>query len=110
MLKVSPDRLVKPGIEHATPGLQGKRVIYYTMGALSCHARIQESSLGGGGQVHLTRKAQATLFFCIYLVLYLFYRSKMVISFSKVPEGVQHFSRRGFQLFPGGRGPIVYSI
>ena len=29
MLKVSPDGLVKPGIEHATPGLQGKRVIYY---------------------------------------------------------------------------------
>ena len=28
----------------------------------------------------------------------------MVISFSKVPEGVQHFSRRGFQLFPGGGG------
>ena len=57
MLKVSPDRLVKPGIEHATPGLQGKRVIYYTMGALSCHARIQEFSSGGGGvggQVHLT--------------------------------------------------------
>ena len=25
-LKVSSDRLVKPGIEHATPGLQGKRL------------------------------------------------------------------------------------
>ena len=29
-LKVSSDRLVKPGIEPATPGLQGKRFIRYT--------------------------------------------------------------------------------
>ena len=29
-LKVSSDRLVKPGIEPATPGLQGKRFIHYT--------------------------------------------------------------------------------
>ena len=28
-LKVSSDRLVKPGIEPATPGLQGKRFIHY---------------------------------------------------------------------------------
>ena len=27
-LKASSDRLVKPGIEHATPGLQGKRFVY----------------------------------------------------------------------------------
>ena len=32
-LKVSPDRLVKPGIEPATPGLQGKRFIHYTTAA-----------------------------------------------------------------------------
>ena len=32
-LKVSFDRLVKPGIEPATPGLQGKRFIYYTTAA-----------------------------------------------------------------------------
>ena len=49
MLKVSSDRLVKQGIEPATPGLQGKRVIYYTMGALSCHARIKEFLSGGPG-------------------------------------------------------------
>ena len=29
-LKVSSDRLVKPGIEPAIPGLQGKRFIHYT--------------------------------------------------------------------------------
>ena len=32
-LKVSSDRLVKPGIEPATPGLQGKQFIYYTTAA-----------------------------------------------------------------------------
>ena len=32
-LKVSSDRLVKPGIEPATPGLQGKWFIHYTTGA-----------------------------------------------------------------------------
>ena len=32
-LKVSSDRLVKPGIEPATPGLQGKQFIHYTTAA-----------------------------------------------------------------------------
>ena len=32
-LKVSSDRLVKPGIEPATPGLQGKRFMHYTTAA-----------------------------------------------------------------------------
>ena len=32
-LKVSSNRLVKPGIETATPGLQGKRFIHYTTAA-----------------------------------------------------------------------------
>ena len=32
-LKVSSDRLEKPGIEPATPGLQGKRLIHYTTAA-----------------------------------------------------------------------------
>ena len=32
-LKVSSDRLVKPGIEPATPGLQGKGFIHYTTAA-----------------------------------------------------------------------------
>ena len=31
--KVSYDRLVKPGIEPATPGLQGKGFIHYTTAA-----------------------------------------------------------------------------
>ena len=34
-LKVSSDRLVKPGIEPATPGLQGKQFIHYTTAAPS---------------------------------------------------------------------------
>ena len=32
-LKVSSDRLVKPGIEPETPGLQGKLFIHYTTAA-----------------------------------------------------------------------------
>ena len=32
-IKVSSDRLVKSGIEPATPGLQGKRFIHYTTAA-----------------------------------------------------------------------------
>ena len=32
-VKVSSDRLVKPGIEPATPGLQGKRFTHYTTAA-----------------------------------------------------------------------------
>ena len=32
-LKVSSDRLVKPGLEPATTGLQGKRFIHYTTAA-----------------------------------------------------------------------------
>ena len=32
-LKVSSDRLVKPEIESATPGLQGKQFIHYTTAA-----------------------------------------------------------------------------
>ena len=47
-------------------------------------------------------KSSGNVIFCFFLVLNLFYRSKMVILFSKVPEGIQHFSRRRFQLFPGG--------
>ena len=33
LLKVSSDRLVKPGIEPATPGLQGKWFIHHTTAA-----------------------------------------------------------------------------
>ena len=107
MLKVSSDRLVKPGIEHATPGLQGKRVIYYTMGPFLAMRGSRNFRRGGGrrGAGPSDIKSSGNVIFCIFFfVLNLFYRSKMVISFSKVPEGVQHFSRRGFQLFPGGGG------
>ena len=42
-LKVSSDKLVKPGIEPATPCLQGKRFIYYTTAApnLQCRRRYK---------------------------------------------------------------------
>ena len=33
LLNVSSDRLVKPGIEPATPGLEGKWLIHYTTAA-----------------------------------------------------------------------------
>ena len=102
MLKVSSDRLVKPRIEHATPELQGKRVIYYTMGALSCHARIQEFSSGGPRSIWHKKLRQR--YFFVFLVLNLFYRSKMVILFSNVPEGVQHFFQKGIPTFSRGAG------
>ena len=41
-LKVSSDRLVKPGIEPATPGLQGKRFIHYTTAAPRALSHIKE--------------------------------------------------------------------
>ena len=44
-LKVSSDRLVKPGIEPATPGLQGKRFIYYTTAATALVSRWQTQSM-----------------------------------------------------------------
>ena len=34
---------------------------------------------------------------------------KEILSFFKVPEGVQHFLG-GVQLFTGGGGPIAYSL
>ena len=51
-LKVSSDILVKPGIEPATPGLQGKRFIHYTTAApplLVCYS----------DNVHLITKKKA---------------------------------------------------
>ena len=46
-LKVSSDRLVKPGMEPAIPGLQGKRFIHYTTAApyilWHIHLNLQKS-------------------------------------------------------------------
>ena len=57
---------------------------------------------------------EALMFF---LVLSLFYRSQMVnfkeiLSFVKVPEGVQHFPGEGGggHLFPGGGGGVQLLI
>ena len=43
---------------------------------------------GGGGGFRSYCHKKALTMFLFYLVLSLFYRSPMVISFSKVPEGV----------------------
>ena len=45
-LKVSSDRLVKPGIEPATLGLQGKRFIHYTIAALILKLGLIKLSVG----------------------------------------------------------------
>ena len=42
-LKVSSHRLVKPGMEPATPGLQGKRFIHYTTAAPHVYKNIIEN-------------------------------------------------------------------
>ena len=44
-LKVSPNRLVKLGIEPATPGLQGKRFIHYTIAAPSRLGDIENATI-----------------------------------------------------------------
>ena len=43
--KVSSDRLVKPGIEPATPDLQGKRFIHYTTAAPTVLLRFNVNDL-----------------------------------------------------------------
>ena len=55
-LIVSSDKLVKPGIEPATPGLQGKRFIHYTTVAplietklLHFHRVFKKTGRGEGG-------------------------------------------------------------
>ena len=55
-------------------------------------------------------KSSGNVIFCFFLVLNLFYRSKMVILFSKVPEGIQHFSRRRFQFFQGAGSNCLFPI
>ena len=66
--KVSSDRLVKPGIEPATPDLQGKRFIHYTIAAAhatkwlfiyrrdfsTCSMVVWGGGGGGGGGVAFT--------------------------------------------------------
>ena len=69
MLKVSSDRLVKLGIEHATPGLQGKRVIYYTMGpflAMRGSRNFRRGGGGGGGAGPSDIKSSGNVIFCIF--------------------------------------------
>ena len=94
---------------HTTP----KLTVAMPIGsAVSCHARIQKfSSGGGGGHVNLTKKNLTTLFvcFCFFLVLSLFYKSQMVNFKEKYhfqgSGGGLNFSRGGgVQLFPGGGG------
>ena len=72
------------------------------------HARIQEFSSGGSRSADKKRLWQRFFFFffflfCPQLILQKsngqFQRN---IPFFNVPEGVQHFTRGGVQLFPGG--------
>ena len=78
------------------------------------HARIQEfSSWGGGGGGPGQSDKKTLTFFFVFLVLILFYLSQ-IVNFQEN----YHFSRfkgvsnifQGVHLFPGGGGPIAYSV
>ena len=75
------------------------------------HVRIQEFS-SGGVQVSLTKKSCGNVFF--FSPQLILQKSngqfQRILSFFKVPEGVQHFPGGGVQLFPGGGGPFAYSL
>ena len=68
--KVSSDRLVKPGIEPAIPGLQGKRFIHYTTAAPNiCFGReikkiVFQYALLSGGLVPLGNKMRKGVVLC----------------------------------------------
>ena len=60
-LIASSDKLVKPGIEPTTPGLQGKRFIHYTTAAplietklLHCHRVFKKRGEERGGGVRVS--------------------------------------------------------
>ena len=70
------------------------------------HAQIQEFSSGGGSMSVRQKSPDNVSFLCSpQLILQKsngqFQRN---LSFSRVPEGVQHFPGGGVQLFPGGGG------
>ena len=84
--------------------------------AVNNHAWIQEFSSGGGVQVSLTKKALTTFFYTFFSPQLILQKSngqfQRILSFFKVPEGVQHFpgggptfSRGGFQLLISYRNP-----
>ena len=56
-LKDSSDRLVKPGIEPGTSGLQGKWFIHYTTAAPSYNEKLWDIIALGECEVHYTKKA-----------------------------------------------------
>ena len=100
---------------HTTP----KLTVAMPIGsAVSCHARIQEFSSGGGGEVRQSDKKSSDNvvclgLFCFFLALSLFYKSQMVNVKEKIifqgSGGGLNFSMGGVQLFPGG-GSIAYSL
>ena len=68
---------------------------------------------GGGVQVSLTKKA-LTFFFVFYFSPQLILQKsngqfQRILSFFKVPSGVQHFPGGGSNFFQG-EGPIAYSL
>ena len=91
-----------------------KRRFFITAPHFCLHARIQEFLSGGGGQGQSDKKALT-----FFLVLSLFFTAVMV-NFKEIyhfssPEGDQHFpggggGGGGVQIFPGGGGPIAYSL
>ena len=67
------------------------------------HARIQEFSPGGGGpKTTLITFFRHQLFY-IFTEGYQWFILRKTIFF-KVPEGVQHFTGEGVQIFQGGGG------
>ena len=94
-------RLIGLSVPSAEPSQHGDR-----------HAQIQEFSSGGVGPGQSDKKSSDNVFFFLFLVLSLFYRSQMV----KFKE-IYHFSRfqrgptfsRGGPTFSRG-GPIAYSL
>ena len=68
------------------------------------HVRIQEF-LSGGVQISMTKKALTVFFWFFFSPQLILQKSngqfQRILSFFKVPEGVQHFPG-GVQHFPGG--------
>ena len=57
---------------------------------------------GGGGPGPSDIKSSGNVIFCIYLVLNIFYRSKMVISFPRFQRGSNIFPEGDSNFFQGG--------
>ena len=85
-----------------------KRDVRLTVTNIAHHARIQEFSSGGGGgggPGQSDKKSSDNGFFSPQLILQKSNgQFQRILSFFKVPEGVQHFPGEG------AGGPIAYSL